>query len=188
MTCIVAYKENDTIYMAGDSASTSRGITYATGLSKVFCLKKEFLIGYCGSFRMGQILEYSFKPPKRKEGMSDLQYLVKKFIPALIKSFDEERHLVVENNEAKGGYFLLGYRGSIYSVQSDFQVNTHLGDYAAEGSGEDHAMGALYALQYSELEAVEKLTVALDAASAYVDSVCGPYCIMSLDKEGATKL
>ena len=67
MTCIVAIVQKGDIYMGSDSlGSTSYGDTTVRKDDKIF-VNREYIIGYCGSFRMGQLLKYSRLPIMPKE-------------------------------------------------------------------------------------------------------------------------
>lgn len=67
MTCIIGYndKENEKIYMIGDSAGVSNLDVTVRSDKKVF-FNGDFLFGFTTSFRMGQIL-MNAELPKQKE-------------------------------------------------------------------------------------------------------------------------
>ena len=70
MTCIVGCIHNGKVFLAGDQLG-SNGYYKENHekLTKVFKVG-EFLIGYTTSFRMGQILQYSWTPPAIYHGQS----------------------------------------------------------------------------------------------------------------------
>ena len=60
MTCVIGLEHKGEVYIGADSAATSGWAVSATRLPKVF-LVNEFLIGYAGSFRMGQLLQHKLQ-------------------------------------------------------------------------------------------------------------------------------
>lgn len=185
MTCIVAVKHNNKLYMGGDSLGSAGYSKTVRKDEKVF-VKDDMIFGFCGSFRMGQILEYVMLPPERPENISDMKYLVAHWIPALIECFadagfrgskDEGDH----DETRTGGTFLLGYRGTIYQIEDDFQVGIPSEQYDAIGCGSDLALGALFAAKKAGVKDPEKIiTVALEAAEKYSGGVQRPFVIKSL--------
>ena len=63
MTCIVAIKHDNEIWMGGDSAAFRDDERTNRADEKVF-KNGDFLLGYSGSFRVGQLIRYAFNPPK----------------------------------------------------------------------------------------------------------------------------
>lgn len=67
--------------------------------------------------------------------------------------------------------FLIANGGGIFKVASDTNVS-HFSKYYAIGSGSDYALGALYALYDTELDAAELASRAVEAAINF-DTYCG---------------
>ena len=67
MTCIVALKDGNKVYLGGDGAASEEktGLILQRIDPKVFRVG-QFGIGFVDSFRMGQILQYSWTPPVYK--------------------------------------------------------------------------------------------------------------------------
>lgn len=161
MTCIVGFVDKNyrTCYMAGDHIGTDGYSKLNYNNQKVF-KNGEFLIGYTTSFRMGQLLQYKWKAPTRnKTTKDDLEYLVNQVVPSFIKLFRDNGFLSSESEATardsktnttsgaiSGGQFLIGYRGRLYTVQSDFAVLEEARGYAACGCGQEYALGAISAL------------------------------------------
>lgn len=187
MTCIVGMETADGVMIAGDSASATNSQIVPTKLDKVFeisSLKEKMIIGYTSSFRMGQLLEYSFRPPKRKEFpyVGDLEYLATSFIDEVRKVLKEGGYSEVDNNREKGGFFLVGYKGNLYEINSDFQVNSSAIGYNAVGSGKYYALGSLYNSVKNSVDPEEALFLALEAAERFNPFVIRPFKIMRLQK------
>lgn len=165
MTCIVAYKDIDRIFMGGDDIAAysdsasydKRSYTHSKVFSKTLKNKvsikhpnsnsRTVLIGYTTSFRMGQILEYNFELPEfdPETISSNMEYMVKFFIPALYNLFDE--HLYIKKSdagEASGGEFIVAFEDNIFTISDDFSVMEFEEPYTCVGCGESYALGALH--------------------------------------------
>lgn len=180
MTCIVGYvdKETGDIYIGGDSIGYGDLSWSIITDPKVF-IKENIIIGYASSFRMGQILKYSLKIPKRnKKIKNDMEYLCSIFIPELMKTLEKEKFS--PSNLEQCGTFLIGYNKHLYVVSENFQVLEDIKNYEAIGCGEDYAKGALCILENNNIiPPEEKIRLALDAASQF-SMVKEPFNILIL--------
>lgn len=175
MTCIVGIAHKGKVYLGGDSAGVS-GLDITVRKDKKVFQNGEFVMGFTSSFRMGQILQYTFVPPEVTIEDDDMMaYMVKKFIPAVRKCFKDEGYSAIESNREKGGCFLVGVRGRLFQIDTDFQVGEHLNSIAAVGCGEGYAYGALYTLQSGKADVEEKLEKALEAAAFFSGGVVAPF-------------
>lgn len=178
MTCIVGLETEDGVLMAGDSAAVGDGDRYATRLTKVF-RRGAFLIGYTTSFRMGQLLQYRLLVEPQDDEQTDLEYMATTFIDAVRACLKEGGFAKVENEQEQGGSFLVGYAGKLYSVASDFQVNSSRDGYLAIGSGEYVALGCIWSNlgQLGDRKASPDAIVisALEAAEHFNNYVYPPY-------------
>jgi hypothetical protein len=65
MTCIVAIAQNGTVYMGSDHAASDDKSGWVMSRKEPKCFKVgQYGIAFTDSFRMGQILQYSWTPPK----------------------------------------------------------------------------------------------------------------------------
>ena len=176
MTCIVGMVHNKTVYMGADSAGVA-GFDIRTRKDPKVFISGEFIIGYTSSFRMGQILRYSFSPPNPREGVEPYKYMCTEFIDTLISTMKEKGFATVNNNEVRGGIFLVGYRGSLFEVESDFQVGEVYKNYASVGCGEAYALGALYSIEKSDTMPEERIKIALSAAQEFSAGVREPFLV-----------
>jgi ATP-dependent protease HslVU (ClpYQ) peptidase subunit len=177
MTCIVGVAQKGKVYLGGDSAGVS-GLDLTARKDKKVFLNDEFVMGFTSSFRMGQILQYVFTPPEVTKADEDdmMAYMVKKFIPAVRKVFKEEGYAYVDSNRETGGTFLVGVRGRLFRIDSDFQVGESLDGYEAVGCGESFALGSLHATEKSaKLSPKEKVEKALAAAAKFSGGVMEPF-------------
>lgn len=144
MTCIVGWSDGSTVIIGGDSCGFDSS-SYAVAIradEKVFEVG-PYLIGFTTSFRMGQILRFHLIPPARKE-KTDYGHIVKELIPVVRKILNKNGYLRVESNREHSGAFLLGYKGALYTVDSDMQVGIPADGVSAIGCAEDIALGAIF--------------------------------------------
>jgi ATP-dependent protease HslVU (ClpYQ) peptidase subunit len=181
MTCIVGLVQDGTVYLGGDSASANSWMTRSTRLKKVF-RRGEFLIGYTSSFRMGQILQHHLDARPQESGEDIEHYMVAGFVEAVRKCLKKFAYTKVENSREEGGTFLIGYKGGLYTVQDDFQVNFFHDDYDAVGVGAQYALGAMRVL--GGLVAPEvRILRALEAATHFCNGVCAPFYVDVLEQQ-----
>jgi len=171
MTCIIGLVHNDKVYIGGDSAGISGSNLTIRADPKVF-RNGPFLIGFAGSFRVGQLLHYALKAPIHPDGMGDYEYMVVEFIKTV-------RTMLKDNGFDNGPCFLCGYKNQLYSVDSDFQVGLPLYRIAAVGCGGNIALGAVHALAGWEPE--DKIKRALEISAELNTGVAPPFTIMRLD-------
>lgn len=184
MTCIVGLVHEGITYIGGDSLGSNTYTKTVRQDKKVFKLKDtdNAVLGFTSSYRMGQLLMYaSGLIDKRDEPNIDHEYLVTKFIPNVINLFENGGFSRNRSGEKEGGSFLLAYKDSLYSIQSDFQVGQSIKNYDACGSGEEHALGSLYTTESTDLTPQERIFKALEAAQEFGCGVQAPFYIMNTD-------
>ncbi len=184
MTCIVGLidKEKREIIMGGDSAGTGGRLDIRIRRDPKVFIRGPFIMGFTTSFRMGQLLmsdeRFTVRPQKVYE--SNYDYMVSAFVPAVQKLFSDGGFLEEENKVKSGGTFLVGYKGNIYGIESDFQVGENFDDFNACGCGEYYAMGSLYATQNTNMPSDERVYAALEAAEYFSAGVRRPFNIHKL--------
>jgi ATP-dependent protease HslVU (ClpYQ) peptidase subunit len=176
MTCIIAVEHEGKVYMGGDSAAAAGWDINEIDFKKVF-KSGDFLIGYTTSFRMGQLLEHELSVPKQ-ENESDMHYMVTKFVPAVRELFKSAGFTKIDSNQETGGLFLIGYKGKVYRIDSDFQVLRHLRGLYAIGCGFAYALGSLATNQSANAE--EKVLKALNVSGIFSNGVREPYYVVTL--------
>lgn len=182
MTCIVGLVEEDMTYIGADSLGSNSYIKVVRKDKKVFKLKdtSSAILGYTSSFRMGQLLMYATNLiDKRDEPNINHEYLVTKFIPNIIKLFENGGYVINNKGEKQGGEFLLGYKDKLYKIESDFQIGISTDNYAACGCGEEFALGSLKTTENMELNAIERIHKALQSATKFSVGVAPPYYIIN---------
>lgn len=189
MTCIVGYVDNvnDCAWIGGDSL----GSTYyskATYLQpKVFrnTVFKNVLIGSTTTYRHIDLLRYSDKLFDEidlyKETELDHKYIVTKFIPNIIKLFDNGiKHEKTENN---GANFIVCAKNKVFEIQSDYSVLEPTLGFCAVGCGEYFAMGSLYSTKDLDMPIQKKIELALESAEQCGCGVQRPFTILNTKDE-----
>jgi ATP-dependent protease HslVU (ClpYQ) peptidase subunit len=185
MTCIAGLVQSGHVYLASDSLGTDAVFSaFHSRQSKLF-RAGEFVMGFSGSFRAGQLIQYKFKPPQVPEHDDIHGYLCTDFVDEMKRCLDG---IALDAEETE---FLVGGFGRLFKIGADFSVSeTHCG-YAACGSGEDLALGALYVLNNRHVEEyehedfkgpIERLGGAISAATEHNAAVGGKIRFLSTDR------
>ncbi len=172
MTVIVGLEHEGKVYIGGDSAGCAGHSLSVRADEKVF-VNQGIAFGFTSSFRMGQLLRYSFKPPYQLPTQTDYEFLTTTFIDAVRKCLKDGGFARSKEEVESGGTFLIGYRGKLYQVEDDFQVGRSVNGYDAVGCGADIALGAMHALSHEDVfddpeDAIEGALLAAQEFSAYV--------------------
>jgi len=202
MTCIVAYKDADGIYIAGDKLGSADNTISVRKKAKVFKksyvkevepmtgskvqVKSEMGFGICGSFRMCDVIQHMFRPPNYTDKMDEEKYMVKLFIPALLKCFADNSWLYKNNELPRGGTFIVGFNGRLFTIHGDFQVSEQEGNYIAIGCGDDHAKGAMYIMtnrlkDENDLDPEQIVESAIKASIAHSAFVGGGVDVITIE-------
>lgn len=179
MTCIVGLVHNNKVYIGGDSAGVAGFSLQIRADEKVF-KKKNFIYGFTSSFRMGQLIRYKFKEPDFYTDYDIDEYLHNQYLDGLIKCFKDNQFAQIKDSEIYGGHFLMGFKGGLYHIQSDFQIAKCITNYNSVGCGEDIALGCLYGIKDQDLDPQTKIIIALEAAENFSAGVRGPFHIVDL--------
>lgn len=179
MTCIAAIAQNGTVYMAADGAASDEksGWILARKDPKVFKVG-QYGIAFVDSFRMGQILQYNWTPPKyapTKTNSGLDKFMRTKFVDSVKDAFRAQGFgSQVSGQEDEGGVFIIGVEGRIFTMDEDFHIGECVHNYMAEGSGAFFAMGALYATK-NQKNPKMRLKLALESAAEFSMTVKPPF-------------
>ena len=179
MTCIVGFVEGQTVWMGGDSAGISGWTLTVRADRKVF-RNGPMLMGFTTSFRMGQLLRYALKVPHHEPAVDVECYMATTFVNAVRECLKAHGWAEKEKDQEHGGTFLVGYRGQLFKVESDYQVGSAVDGVQVCGCGEDLARGALFATAH--LQGRDRLLMALRAAEHGSAGVRGPFHVDSLEE------
>jgi hypothetical protein len=188
MTCIVALIDGNKVYMGGDAAASDdkSGLIFQRTDPKVFKVG-QYGIGFVDSFRMGQILQYSWTPPKYTptKGNKNLdKFLRTKFVDSVKEAFKDHGYgnfgAGTEDGDI-GGIFLISVAGTgrIFSMDTDFHIAEADVMYMAEGAGAELALGSLFSTGTIRLPR-KRVRTALEAASKFNMSVRPPFTIIEV--------
>jgi len=165
MTCIVGFidKNKNNVVIGADSAGVSGLDITIRKDAKVFKVN-DFVIGCTSSFRMIQLLQFSFNPPKVYD-KELYEYMCTDFINAVRTCF--------KDGDEKGGTFLVAYKDRLFKIEGDFQVCESLQGYDCCGCGEPYALGSIY--NTSKTSANEIVLDALKTAEYFSGGVVRPF-------------
>lgn len=177
MTCIVGIADGGKVYIGADSAGFSDNDLTVRKDAKVFRVG-AFVIGFTTSFRMGQLLRYSFDPPRPEIGACVERYMNTSFVDAVRKTFREGGFLTVKDSAESGGTFLVGLRGRLFMVAADFQVAESQHGFDAVGCGFPFALGSLHET-VGNFDPPERVARSLRTAEKCSGGVRGPFTVVS---------
>lgn len=188
MTCIVALSVGNKVYLGGDSAASDEktGLVLQVTDPKVFKVG-QYGIGFVESFRMGQILQYSWTPPiyKPTAGFKNLdKFMRTKFVESIKEAFQENGFGKFGQNTEdgdEGGIIIIAVQntGRIFTMDVDYHVSELSTSYYAEGSGQQIALGSLSST--SSIKTPRKrVRMALESASKFIMSVKPPFTIIEV--------
>lgn len=177
MTAIVGLATAGTVHLGGDSAGVAGYSLTVRADSKVFATG-PYVMGFTSSFRMGQLLRWSLKPPE--PDAADLErFMATTFVDAVRTTLRDGGWLRKDRDQEEGGVFLVGVCGRLFCVESDFQVGEAVDGYAAVGCGAEIALGALYATASTRRTPRARLGLALEAAERFSAGVRGPFAYVT---------
>lgn len=177
MTCIAGMVSGGVVYIGGDSAGVTGLMLDVRADTKVF-RNGEFIFGFTSSFRMGQLLHYKFTPPAHKANKGIEAFMVEDFIEEVRKCLKDGGYAQKKDNKEEGGTFLVGYRGKLFCIESDYQIGENVLNFDAVGCGAAYAKGLLWGLRDSKLSPKNKIKKALEAAERFSAGVQRPFEII----------
>lgn len=177
MTCIVAVKGKEKIVIGGDSAGVS-GLDLIVRKDKKVFTNGPFTMGFTSSFRMGQVLMDMEVPVRDESHTDDYKYMRTTFIDTVMGAFERKGILKKENEVKECGEFIVVYRGNIYKIYTDFQVQMLTVPFDACGCGESYALGALAEMNrsgYPSEQPKDACKRALETAEKFSGGVRSPF-------------
>ncbi len=185
MTVIVAVvsDEGEIIFGADSAATDSSGSMALRGDAKIF-QRDGYTIGFCGSYRVGQLVKHEMRLPTIDHEMTAAQaerFMVREFVPRVRKLLSKNGCMNTTGIDTldDGTSFLVGFDGYLFVIADDLQVEISQDDYASIGSGAQIALGSLHADKTSgHLSAYDAVQNALAAAERYCSNVRSPFLII----------
>lgn len=179
MTCVAGIIWRDgTVYMWSDKKGS---IGDDVGLYKRWKIfqKEDMLIWFCGSFRLGQVIEVMWNPPERTDNTRNraYEYIVEEAVQSLIELLREKELLEYGKWKTHAKLsddtnLLIGYKWRLFQVEDDFSVLQREEDFNAIGSGSAAAMATLKTLK-GQIYSKPKWAIkeAVHTAGTYVATV-----------------
>jgi len=181
MTCIVALSEGEELVMGADSGASHLPDyeMYTVSMPKVF-RAGPWLVGFSGSYRLGQILKFSMPWPEAPKKL-DYEFMVTEMTRALYdclsNQFDSGQPESAVNRQWQ---VLIGRLGKVFGVNYRYDVINISDPFTAIGSGRKFALGALHGLvDRQDLSLQERVERALLAAAKFVPGIGQPFVIES---------
>jgi ATP-dependent protease HslVU (ClpYQ) peptidase subunit len=172
MSLVVGLKHKKKVYVATDSlASLGQSMVRELPYGKFFLSPcKKYILGYVGYRRDSQILscEYAWKGIK---SVHDIPNVFKKVLMdhGRVKEMQYEDATV----EVMNSTFLIGHKGMLYELDSDFALLDYSEPYNAIGNGKEMALGILKATEGLVSDPVERIELVMETVKHYVNGVGG---------------
>lgn len=181
MTCIIGLAHEGRVYVGGDSAAADTDGYHVTMRAdrKVF-VNGPYAMGYSSSFRMGQLLQFAKLPDPPEEnfiGDALYRFMCIEFIDAVRARLSEGGFAKKENEVEHGGQFIVGVRGKLFTVYSDYNVQPDSDSFCAVGCGYSYAMGAMGSLP-DTMDPRTRIEKALGVVARYSAYVRSPFHIV----------
>jgi len=176
MTCIVGVRQGGKVYVGGDSAGVAGWDVTVRVDPKVF-VNGPYAMGFTSSFRLGQLLQFRLKLPEPPRSPKRLYaFMVNEFVEATRECLKTGGVATREKEAEAGGTFMVGVRGRLFIVESDYQVVEPAPAFAAIGSGAPYALGSLATSRGSP---VARARQALAVAERFCIGVRAPFRVLS---------
>ncbi|TIX28883.1 hypothetical protein [Mesorhizobium sp.] len=161
MTCIVGLVDGGKVYIGGDSAAVAGESIEMRSNRKVF-RKGVFVIGFTGSYRVGQLMQYKMGASAPATGGDLMVHMVTKFAKELKKVGGDEIDEL-----------LVGHAGRLFKIGADYSIGEYA-SYTAAGAGAQYALGRLHGGAGGP---EDRLRAALEAAQTHCAGVRAPFHI-----------
>lgn len=170
MSCVVGIIAGDRVLVGGDSlVADDSGDAVVRRDRKVF-RKGDFVIGYAGSIRGGQVLRRKLQLPSGRIG-DVAEFVEGKLVDQIRNLF--EGHGAIGENGGNDTPILLAYQNRLFTIGDDFHVGESADGYDAIGCAFAYALGSLFSTGHLAPE--ERVRKALQAAQNYHGFVRGPF-------------
>jgi hypothetical protein len=137
-----------------------------------------YLFGFTTSFRMGQLLRYSLRPPTPAGDIH--KFMATTFVDAVRDCLKGGGWSKKDSDREEGGTFLVGVAGRLFGVYSDYQIGEGVDGYMAVGCGDQAALGSLHATAALRVAPKRRVLMALEAAERLSVGVRAPFHTLTL--------
>jgi 20S proteasome alpha/beta subunit len=181
MTCIVGISTPNGVFLGADSAGIA-GYNVTVRADRKLFRRDNFIFGFAGSFRAGQLLKYNLRIPPYRYNLSEHEYLHQEFLESMRSTLAKGGNLLNDRgSESYAAICLFGFGGRLYAVEPDFQIAQSVDSYMAIGCGAEVALGSLYSSGDQSPE--ERIRLALEASQRYNAGVRSPFYLISSDAQ-----
>ena len=177
MTAIVGLIHGDRVYMGADSRSVRDWDQTPLIAPKIHRIG-PYVLGTCGSLRSLQLVQYAFRPV---EPSGDLTaFLATVFVADLQATLKNGGYATTVNDQEfnTDSMVMVGVHGRLFTIDAGYAVTESARSYAAMGSGEDLALGAMYVTDGQAPK--HRIRQALSAAAEFNAGVGEPFTILSV--------
>ncbi len=177
MTCVVGIETKTGAIIGADSFIGSSAYADSKASAKVFS-HNGWTIGVAGSARFANLLEHVFEWPQAPK-TDDMGAVVRVAIDiGKAAAADDLCFSASSGQRSLESEVMLVAAGRIYTGASNLGMYRSRRGYAAIGSGDQYALGALHATK--DHPPRDRVLAALRAAAAHATTVVGPFRILKV--------
>jgi ATP-dependent protease HslVU (ClpYQ) peptidase subunit len=186
MTVIAGIVQDGVVWMGADSLATMGWSLSSRILEEKIARRPvhvedgegaEMLLGTSGSVRMGQRVTWRLDPPTLRKGKDVFDWALE-FADRFQELLAEDKGGRDKGDGHAHGRLLVGFQGRLFILDGAYGVVEGRHGYNAIGSGQELALGALYATR--DLPPERRLRLALRAAARHDVYVSAPFQIERL--------
>lgn len=170
MTCVAGLVHDGKVYLGGDSAAVLDNDLAVRNDPKVF-RDGPYVIGFSGSFRVGQLARHAFDPPD-----PPIKNLTEFMVTTFVDSLRDTLKTGNVNELPDDTSLLVGVRGQLFEVGADWQIGEYCDGYTSIGCGANLAIGSLYST--AGMAPRTRIQTALGAAERGSAGVRGPFTVV----------
>jgi len=183
MTCIVGLVKGDTVWLGGDRAATDGGLNRTIIKEPKVFIKGAVAFGVCGLPKVMDAIQHTIELPEDAE-VDAKGYLVGSLVPALRDGMKKLECTEEHNGQQYfHGALLIGYKGRLFELESNFQLVESSTGFGAVGSGGAAALGSLRSTKKTS-NAKKRLLEALAVSAENNAGVAPPFDIVFVKSQG----
>jgi len=173
MTTLVGVQGNGWCVLGSDSRASLESGKLIDAATPKIVNNNGILIAAAGSSRGSNLVHYGWKPARPRANQNLDEWMTVQFIPQMRILFVDSGYDMKEEGEMAGhdSEFIIAVNGIIYVIFEDYSWERELRKFYVAGSGGDYALGALEAMNFSNVNTpapAEKIVKkAIDIAIKY---------------------
>ncbi len=182
MTCIVGIEHKGIVYLGGDRAATDGGLNRVLIKDPKVFLKGNVGFGICGLPKVIDAVQHAIELPEDTTG-NGKAWLVGHAIPAIREGLKKLECTEEHNGQQYyHGAMLIGYKGHLYQLESNFQLVEAAHGFDATGSGGEAALGSLRSTKKIS-DPRKRLLEALEVSAEHNAGVAPPFDIIVVPRQ-----